>query len=84
MTAINQERLQYLQRHFDNQLVTIEAPATETMTTKGKVTYRFNGVRCGYKFKDGFTKVQRSDVYLFENQHFVIHNEENTNEKEGN
>jgi hypothetical protein len=76
MTNINQDRLQQLQQYFDKQAVTVvEVPAVTSATNKGTVTYRFNGERFGYKFKDGFCKnVQKKDVHLFEGSHFIIHN----------
>lgn len=72
MTNIN-ERLAYLKAHFENQLVRVEVPVQTSITTKGTVTYRFNGKRMGYDFKDGISHVKKEDVHKFQHQHYIIH-----------
>ncbi|WP_413299716.1 hypothetical protein AA0X95_16610 [Bacillus sp. 1P10SD] len=80
-SGINQERLQYLQNYFSNQLIKVELPVYKSVTAKGTVHYYFNESRYGYKFNNGIAWVKPEDVHKFryENSPFIIH--ENKGEK---
>ncbi|MFJ7729278.1 hypothetical protein ACIQXV_24535 [Neobacillus sp. NPDC097160] len=73
-SGINQERLQYLQNYFNNQSVKVEVKPFISHTSKGTITYRFNGSRYGYQFHDGFADVKKEDLWKFQQEsHFIIH-----------
>lgn len=58
------DRLEAIRKYHQQQsMVKVEMPPTFSKTTKGTVTIRFNGKRCGYTFKDGVAWVHRKDLY---------------------
>jgi hypothetical protein len=68
------DRLEYIKEFYENQeKVKVEVPVFVSKTTRGKVLSYFNGRRYGYDFKHGVTWVDRKDLHLFEDKHFVIH-----------
>lgn len=76
------ERLEYLKAHYKKQeKVKVEVPAQHIQTIKGTVTYRFNGMRAGYEFKDGIAWIAVKDLHKFQQQPFIIYDEEEGKEK---
>lgn len=75
----NTDRLNFIKAYFSvEEKVKVEVPPTVSETSKGKVVKYFEGKRCGYDFKHGFSMVERKDLHLFRTHypHFIIHDEE--------
>jgi hypothetical protein len=79
---MSNDRLKYLQSYFENQKVKVTVPPVESMTSKGKVVYYFEGKRCGYDFKRGVAFVDKKDIHKFKESypHMII---EANDEREG-